>query len=106
MEFREFASIFVPRYRIPSIFLLWGTVRNRIPRVYCSAEQPEFCRNKPNVPSVSSSADYFFCQKLPTIGAQLTVLGVLEHKKRDVRIRIERLKSPGCYTAGGSVKIP
>ncbi len=32
-EFREFASIFVPRYRVPSIFLLCGMVRNGIPRV-------------------------------------------------------------------------
>jgi hypothetical protein len=30
-EFREFASIFVPWYRIPNIFLLCGTVQNGIP---------------------------------------------------------------------------
>jgi hypothetical protein len=59
-EFQEFASIFVPYYRIPSILLLCGTVRNRIPRVFCSTELPEFRRNKPIVPSVPSSAEYFF----------------------------------------------
>jgi hypothetical protein len=53
MQFREFASIFVPWYRIPSIFLHCGTVRNGIPRVFCSAE---FRRNKPIVPSIPSSA--------------------------------------------------
>jgi hypothetical protein len=66
-EFRDFASNFVPWYRIPSIFLLCGTVRNGIPRVFCSAEQPTFRRNKPIVPSIPSSAEYFFCCKLPTL---------------------------------------
>ncbi len=56
-EFREFASIFVPWYRILSIFLLCGMVRNGILRIFCSAEQPEFHRNKPIVPSFSSSAE-------------------------------------------------
>ncbi len=55
-EFREFASIFVSWYRIPSILLLCGTVPNGIPKVFCSAEQPEFRRNKPIVPSIPSSA--------------------------------------------------
>ncbi len=44
---KQFAYIFVPRYGIPSIFLFRGMVRNGIPRVLCSAEQPEFRRNKP-----------------------------------------------------------
>jgi hypothetical protein len=44
MEFREFASIFLQWYRIPSIFLLCGMVHNGIPRIFCSAEQPEFRR--------------------------------------------------------------
>ncbi len=56
-EFREFASIFVPWYRIPSFFLLRGMIRNGIPRVFCSAEQPEFRQNKPVVPSIPSSAE-------------------------------------------------
>jgi hypothetical protein len=56
-EFRAFASNFVPWYRIPSIFLLCGTVRNGIPRIFCSAEQPEFRQNKPIVPSIPSSAE-------------------------------------------------
>jgi hypothetical protein len=43
-EFREFASIFVPRNRIRSCFLFRGRLRNGIPRVLCSAEQPEFRR--------------------------------------------------------------
>ncbi len=59
-ESREFASIFVPWYRILSIFLLCVTVRNGIPRVFCSAEQPEFRRNQPIVPSIPSSAEYNF----------------------------------------------
>jgi|688.fasta_scaffold932393_1 hypothetical protein len=62
-EFQVFASIFVPRYRIPSIFLLCRMVRNGSPRVFCSAEQPEFHRNKPIVPSFPSSAEQFFCRK-------------------------------------------
>jgi hypothetical protein len=56
-EFQVFASIFVSRYRIPNIFLLCGVVRNGIPRVSCSAEQPEFRWNKPVVPSIPSSAE-------------------------------------------------
>jgi hypothetical protein len=59
-EFSVFASIIVPRYRIPNIFLLWGVVRNGIPRVSCSAEQSEFRRNKPIFPWIPSSAEYFF----------------------------------------------
>ncbi len=39
-------------------------VRNRIPKVFCSAEQPEFRRNKPIVPFIPSSAENFF---LPTL---------------------------------------
>ncbi len=42
-------------------------IRNGIPRVFCSAEQPEFRRNKPIVPSIPSSAEQFFCRKLPTL---------------------------------------
>ncbi len=56
-EFLAFASNFVPWYRIPSIFLLCGIVRNGIPRIFCSAEQPEFRRNKPIVPSIPSSTE-------------------------------------------------
>ncbi len=72
MEFRAFACNFVPWYRIPSIFLLCGTVRNGIPRIFCSAEQPEFRRNKPIVPSIPSSAEYFFCRKLPILYTSIT----------------------------------
>jgi hypothetical protein len=56
-EFQEFASFLVPWYRISSIFLLCEKVRNRIPSVFFSAEQPEFHRNKPIVPSIPSSAE-------------------------------------------------
>ncbi len=56
-EFRVFAPNFVPWYRIPSNFLLCGTVRNGIPRIFCSAEQAEFCRNKPIVLVFPSSAE-------------------------------------------------
>jgi hypothetical protein len=52
MEFREFAYTFLPLYIIPSIFLFHGMVRIRIPRVFCSAEQPEFPENKPIVLSI------------------------------------------------------
>ncbi len=47
-EFREFASIFVPQYRIPSIFLLCRMVRNGISRFFCAMEQPEFRADKTN----------------------------------------------------------
>jgi hypothetical protein len=40
-EFQEFSSIFFPRNRISSIFLLCGTVGDEIPRVFCSADGPE-----------------------------------------------------------------
>jgi hypothetical protein len=84
-EFREFASIFVPLNRILSSFLFRGMVQNGIPRVcfyfcsygtefrvffsfvgmvrngitkvFCSAEQLEFRRNKPIVPSIPSSME-------------------------------------------------
>jgi len=35
-KFREFASIFVPQYRIPSIFLLRGTAGNPLEQTTCS----------------------------------------------------------------------
>jgi hypothetical protein len=53
-EFREIASIFVPRYKFTSFFLLCRMILNG---VFCSAEQPEFRRNKPFVSSILSSAD-------------------------------------------------
>jgi hypothetical protein len=56
-EFQEFTSIFVPWYRNPSILLLCGMVRNRIPRVFCCAEQPEFPQKKPIASSILSSAE-------------------------------------------------
>ncbi len=55
-EFRAFATNFLPWYRIPSIFLLCRTVRNWIPRIFCSVEQPEFRRNKPVVPRNSQNS--------------------------------------------------
>jgi hypothetical protein len=67
IELREFTSIFVPWYGIPGIFLLCRTVRNGIPRVFCSAEQPESRRNKPIVPSIPSLWNNYFCQKWPTL---------------------------------------
>jgi hypothetical protein len=48
---------FDPLYRIPSILVSHGMVRNGIPRVFCSAERPEFRRNKPIVSSIPSSAE-------------------------------------------------
>ncbi len=44
-EWWEFSSIFVLQYGIPSIFQLHVMVWNRIPRDFCSGEQPEtvFC---------------------------------------------------------------
>jgi hypothetical protein len=41
-EFGEFASNFSPRGGIPSCFLFRERVRNGIPIIFCSAEQPEF----------------------------------------------------------------
>ncbi len=35
---------------------------NGIPRVFCSAKQPEFRRNKPIVPSIPTSAEYFLSE--------------------------------------------
>ncbi len=61
-EFQVLAFFFVPRYRILNIFLLCGVVQKGIPRVSCSAEQSEFRRNKPIVPSIPSSEEYFFLQ--------------------------------------------
>jgi hypothetical protein len=83
---------FFPWNGIPSIFLLCGMVRNGIPRdcfYFCSmvrnskhsAERfgtefrefyvPQYNRNsagtKPIVPSIPSTAEYFFCRKLPTL---------------------------------------
>jgi hypothetical protein len=66
-EFREFSSIYVPCYRILSIFLLYGGVRNRITRVFSFAEHTEFRRNKPIVPSIPSSAEKFFGRILATL---------------------------------------
>ncbi len=93
-EFREFASIFVLRNGIPSDFLFRLRVWNEIPRVccyfysternselfslprkgsernserFCSAEQPEFRRKEPFVPSIPPSAELFFCRKFPTL---------------------------------------
>ncbi len=41
-----------------AFFLPWvGSERK--PRVFCSTEQPEFCRNKPFVSSIPSSAELF-----------------------------------------------
>jgi hypothetical protein len=48
---------FVSQNRIPSIFRLCGMVRNGIPRVLCSTEQPEFRRNKLIIRSIPSSAE-------------------------------------------------
>ncbi len=42
--FREFASLFVPLNGILSCFLFHGRIPKETPRVFCSAEQPEFCR--------------------------------------------------------------
>ncbi len=83
MEFPEFAFIFVPRYRIPSISLLCRKVWNRSPRVFCSAEQPEFRRNK----SIPSSAEFFLSEIAnPSAGphglSPLFREGTLHRKKR------------------------
>jgi hypothetical protein len=56
-EFQVFASIFVSRNGIQSCFFFRGMVQNGIPKVSCSAEQPEFHQNKPIVPFIPSSAE-------------------------------------------------
>ncbi len=68
MEFLEFASTFVPRYGFPSIFLFRGMVRNVIPRDFCSAEQPEFRRNKPFVTSIPYSEELFLVRNSQPYG--------------------------------------
>jgi hypothetical protein len=99
MEFPECAFIFVPRYRIPSISLLCRKVWNRSPRVFCSAEQPEFRRNKSIVLSIPSSAEFFFCRKFPTLVLAHTALahcserGLYTVKKGS---RVSR-PQPGCH---------
>jgi hypothetical protein len=67
-EFREFFSMV--RNGIPKAcfffcstvrnFLFSRMVRNDIPSVFCSAEQPKFCRNKPFVSSILSAVELFF----------------------------------------------
>ncbi len=58
---------FVPRNGIQSCFLFHGMVRNGIPRVSYSTEQPEFRRNKPIVPAeFRLPRNNFFGRKLPT----------------------------------------
>ncbi len=44
-----------PEFRV--VFSSEEWVQNRIPRVSCLAEQPEFRQNKPIVPSIPSSAE-------------------------------------------------
>jgi hypothetical protein len=56
-ELREFASIVIPPYRILSIFILCGMVRNGCLRVFCSTEQQEIRWNKPIVSSIPSSTE-------------------------------------------------
>jgi hypothetical protein len=65
-EFREFL-LFFSMERILSCFLFCGRVRNRIPRVFCSAKQPEFRTKYPFVPTILSSTELFFCRKFPTL---------------------------------------
>jgi hypothetical protein len=47
-----------------------GSERNS--EIFCSAEQPEFRRKKPFVPSIPSSAVLFLCRKFPTLGDDFT----------------------------------
>ncbi len=67
IKFWSLASNFVPWYRIPSIFLLCGMVRNGIPRIFCSAEHPELSWNKTNCSVYSVFRGIIFCRKLPTL---------------------------------------
>ncbi len=66
-EFWEFASIFVQLNGIPSCFLFCVRVRNGIPRVFSSEEQPEFPWKQPFVSSIPSFTELFFCRKFPTL---------------------------------------
>ncbi len=50
-EFWEFSSIFFT-VQNSELFSLPRKSRPEFPRVFCSAEQPEFRQNKPNVPSI------------------------------------------------------
>ncbi len=91
----RFKKNFVARKGIPSCVLFRGRVRNGIPRIFiyfgsternselcslprkgsernseifCSAEEPEFRRKWPFVPTIPSSAELFFWRKFPTLG--------------------------------------
>jgi hypothetical protein len=70
-DFQESASIFVPLYRVPSIFFFHGMVWNRIPIDFCSTDQPEFNRNSAgtnqNCFVYSVFRGIIFCRKFPTL---------------------------------------
>jgi hypothetical protein len=67
MEFREFASNFCSMERNSEMFSLSRNGSERNSESFSSAEQPEFRRKKPFVPSIPSSAELFFCRKFPTL---------------------------------------
>ncbi len=55
--FSEVCFNFFPWNDLLSISIFLIMVRNRIPKVFSSTEQPDFCRNKPFVPSIPPSAE-------------------------------------------------
>jgi hypothetical protein len=59
-EFREFSVPWSSRNSAGTNLLFRGTARIPPEQTCCSAEQPEFRRNKPVVPSIPSSAELFF----------------------------------------------
>ncbi len=66
-EFREFASIFVQRNRIPSCFLFRGRVRNGIPRFYVPRNSRNSGGNNHLFRLFRLPRNYFFGRKYPTL---------------------------------------
>jgi hypothetical protein len=66
-EFREISSIFCSTEQNSEFFSLPRKGSERNSEIFCSAEQPEFRRKEPFVPSIPRFAELFFCRKFPTL---------------------------------------
>ncbi len=72
----RFCYYFFSTERNSEMFSLPRKDSERNSEVLCSAEQPEFRRKEPFVPSIPSSAELFFCRKFPTLGISCQINGV------------------------------
>ncbi len=87
--------------KILSILLLCGTVRNLIPRLFCSAEQAEFRRNKrlPALvlrPACKCNPDPYLCNGTVLYSAVYpAVLSIVTEWLARI---CKRLRSPGVYS--------